>query len=151
MATPLAIAPVSDSRRNPQGRVAACDDLADRPPIPRGVISWSDEALPVGAGDPAAAIDGPPSFEPWTGMASRRAAVPKVEGVLFAAVLVAFLAAVSLAVADVAQGVASVVLNADTNAAVAGRVPVIETRVLSMQPVVDTASRAPAANVAKGG
>jgi hypothetical protein len=151
MATSLAIAFLSGTRRNPQGRPAACDDLGDRPPIPRGVISWSDEALPVGAGDAAVAVDGPPSFEAWSGSAPRRARVPGTEGVLFAAVLAAFLAAVSLAVADVAQGVAASVLSGDTNAALAGRVPVVETRVLSMQPVIDTASRAPIASVAKGG
>ena len=156
MATPLAIEPLAAQRRNPRASPAVApvrtqDDMADRPPIPRGVVDWSDCELPVGAGDPAVAIDGPPSFHAWREAAPRPEQAGRLESALFASVLAAFLAAVSLAAVDVARGAAaSAALHGQP--ALIGRVPIVETRILSLQPVIDTASRAPAANgSAQGG
>jgi hypothetical protein len=156
MAMPLAIEHPAVSRRTPQATAAARigaarDVMADRPPIPRGVISWSDPELPVGAGDPAAGIDGPPPFHVLRDEFRRSPAAPRLEGVLFAIVLAAFLGAVSLAVVDVARSDALASLAGAHDPAILGRVPVVETRILSLQPVFDTALRAPAANAAGHG
>jgi hypothetical protein len=155
MAMPLAIGYLVRTPRNPHAAlaIAAGDAMSDRPPIPRGVISWTDDALPVGAGDPAAAIDGPPSFRPSCHSVPRREAPARLEGALFVAILAAFLGATSLAVADLARGVVGTTLAADAEPALLGRLPVVETRILSLQPVIDTAAtRSPAASAsAQGG
>jgi hypothetical protein len=156
MAIPLAIGYLAASRRNPQATPAARggtprDVMADRPPIPRGVIRWSDYELPVGAGDPAAGIDGSPPFHARRdGLRGSRPA-PAVEGVLFAVVLAAFLGAVSFAIVDVVRSPALASLAGADDLAILGRVPVVETRILSVQPVIDTASRTPAANASGQG
>ena len=92
MTTQLAIGYLATGRRNSQRpgvsptsvHVSEHDSISDRPAIPQAVIAWSDEdlqevSLPVGAGDPAAAIDGPPPFRVLAGQA-RKAARPGERG-----------------------------------------------------------------------
>ena len=68
--------------------------MSTRPAIPQAVIEWSDDdALPVGAGDPAVAIDGPRPFAVILDGATRRSRPSPVglDAALFS-VLVATLA-----------------------------------------------------------
>ena len=100
MTTQLAIGYLAGTRRNPHAAVAVPpvaaaverDPLASRPAIPQAVITWSDEdALPLGAGDPAVAIDGPPSFAALGDRAGRptRLARLSIDAALFGVVVLA--------------------------------------------------------------
>jgi hypothetical protein len=107
MTTQLAIEHLSGPRRNPPGTqlpaslAELTDPLWDRPAIPHTVITWSDveATLPVGAGDPAAAIAGAPVFRVLPDRAHRlaRGRPPTLDAVLFS-VIVAALAGLAGAV-----------------------------------------------------
>src|SRR5688572_33405777 len=74
-----AFGPVAASAGSGAAAIAQVDAIAVRPAIPRAVIDWPvegppdvflpDVRLPVGAGDPAADIDGP---LPFRGLGARR-------------------------------------------------------------------------------
>ncbi len=109
MTTQLAIGYLAAPQHNaagvrPQTGVAAPaggDSVADRPAIPQAVITWSDAeaAPPVGAGDPASAIAGPPAFTVLRDRVHRlaRRRPLTLDAVLFS-VLVATLAGLASAV-----------------------------------------------------
>ncbi len=71
MTTQLSIGTLAAGFRNPQRgtcvQVTEHASISGRPAIPGTVISWPDAegddlSMPVGAGDPATAVDGPASF-----------------------------------------------------------------------------------------
>jgi len=109
MTNQLAIGYLAGPRRNlpgarspasfatPSGR----DSLSTRPAIPHAVITWCDDEAtpPVGAGDPASAIAGPPRFTVLRDRVHRlaRGRRPTLDAVLFS-VLVATLAGLASAV-----------------------------------------------------
>ena len=144
MTTQLAIGYLAAGRRNPQGaavpsrsaHVTEHDSISDRPAIPQAVITWSDDevrdvALPVGAGDPAAAVEGPPSFHGLGEKRVKRVARASVDAVMFS-VLVAMLLGLAGAVAKVGEqpNTAWAARNPAALAAVgAARVPVVDVHV----------------------
>jgi len=88
MTTQLAIGYLAAPRRVPPGAAMPAsfatptggDPLSSRPAIPHAVITWSDDeaAFPVGAGDPAAAIAGPPPFKVLRDRVHRLARAPRL-------------------------------------------------------------------------
>jgi hypothetical protein len=114
MTTQLAIGYLAAGRRNPPGHgaptsahVTEHDSISGRPAIPQAVITWTDTeaqhlSLPVGAGDPAAAIDGPPSFRKVSDQRVKRVVRFSVDAVMFS-VLVAMLFGLAGAVAKVGE------------------------------------------------
>jgi hypothetical protein len=139
MAMQLAIGYRAAGRRNPQGagtarayaHVTEHDSISARPAIPHAVITWSDEeargaSLPVGAGDPAVAVDGPPPFRRFRRPPARRFA--SLDAVMFG-VLVVMLLGLAGAVAKVGEqpNTAWAARNPVALAAVgATKVPVVE-------------------------
>ena len=162
MTTQLAIGYLAAGRRNPPGRATPAparsapvtDSMSDRPAIPRAVIDWSDadlrdETLPVGAGDPAAAVDGPPSFLVLP--AAKRVARLSADAVMFS-VLVAMLLGLAGAVAKVGEqpNVAWAPRDATALAAVgAARVPVVDVKISRVDAVAEPAVAATLARAAK--
>jgi hypothetical protein len=157
MATSLAIGPSIVNVRNPRAtgaevpRAAVQHAMSDRPPIPRGVITWPDDALPVGAGDPAMAIDGPPPFRTLRDAPLRSPLRERVESVLFGMMLAAVLAGSTLGLVEVAKTIADAQFDSPVRTATAGKVPVVETRLLSVQLLEETPSRAAAVSHARSG
>lgn len=157
MTTQLAIGHLAAGRRNPPGRAARAparsapvtDSMSDRPAIPRAVIDWSDadlgdETLPVGAGDPAAAVDGPPSFLVLP--AAKRVARVSADAVMFS-VLVAMLLGLAGAVAKVGEqpNTAWAPRDAVALAAVGGKVPSVDVKITRVDAVAAPAVAAPGA------
>jgi hypothetical protein len=117
MTTQLAIGYLAAGRRNPPGHgasptsahVTEHDSISGRPAIPQAVITWTDteaqgSSLPVGARDPAAAIDGPASFRKVkvSDQRVKRVARFSADAVMFS-VLVAMLFGLAGAVAKVGE------------------------------------------------
>jgi len=119
MTTQLAIGYLAAGRGKAFGPVAAStgsaaaahvDAIAVRPAIPRAVIDWPvevqpdvplpDVRLPVGAGDPAAEIDGPLSFRVLGARRSLRRHRLSLDASLFS-VVAAMLIGLAAAVANV--------------------------------------------------
>jgi len=155
MATQLAIGYLAARRRNSQrpgvsptsAHVTEHDSISTRPAIPQAVIAWTDAdlqdvSLPVGAGDPAAAVDGPPSFQtlkPWREPSGwmRRA----VDGALMGGLGV-MLIALAVAVAYQLDRPTTTWISRDANPsplALIGRIPVVEMRVLGFDPLATPA------------
>ena len=122
------------------------DSISSRPPIPQAVVSWPDSAvagdgppLPVGAGDPATGIDGPPSFRR---IVQERAIRRDLDGMLIGAVGV-LLMALAVAVTWQLDRPATTWVARDAAPApfaLMGRVPVVEMRILGFEPVASPAS-----------
>ena len=97
MTIPLAIGYLAGPRRNPPAAASNAlrsESIDDRPPIPRGVVTWDDIELPVGAGDPAAEVPGPAAFLPVDRLEQRPRRRVRIDDAWFAVVVVALLAAV---------------------------------------------------------
>ena len=122
------------------------DSISSRPPIPQAVVSWPDPVvaddglpLPVGAGDPATGIDGPPSFRR---IGHEGAPRRDLDGVLLGAVGV-LLMVLAVAVAWQLDRPATTWVARDEAPApfgLMGRVPVVELRILCFEPVARPAS-----------
>jgi hypothetical protein len=140
MTTQLAIGYLAAGRRNPlrpgvsSPSVHVCehDSISGRPAIPQAVIDWSDadlldRSMPVGAGDPAAAIGGPPSFRVLADKRAKFLARVSVDAVMIGALAVML---IGLAGAVVKVGVEPNTAWAprDPAALGAGRVPAVEVR-----------------------
>ena len=162
MTTQLAIGYLAAPRRNPPGSAGRAparsapltDSISDRPAIPRAVIDWSDadlwdEPLPVGAGDPAAAVDGPPSFLVLP--AAKRVARVSADAVLFS-VLVAMLLGLAGAVAKVGEqpNVAWAPRDAAALAAVGtAKVPAVDVKITRVEALAEPAAAATLARAAR--
>jgi len=158
MTTQLAIGYLAGPRRHPPGAglqaglpaPTESDSVSTRPAIPQAVITWSDAeaALPVGAGDPAAAIAGPPAFTAVRDGAPRlwRRRPLSLDALLFS-VLVATLAGLAAAVVLHSPASTNAWVSYDTLAAmpaVRANVEVGERRAIESKP----ASPAPLATAA---
>jgi hypothetical protein len=156
MATPLAIALPTARVRNPQATAAARRSrptgdsaMSGRPPIPRGVVSWPDH-LPVGAGDPASAIDGPPPFMPVRGPLARSAPRQRLEAALFGGVLTSMLVLSAIGFAGVVGAAVEHPAAVHANAVAQPRA-VVETRLLSVEMSAPSPSRSASAPGARSG
>ena len=139
MTTQLAIGYLAEARGKAFGPVAAAgssgagvpirtDAIAGRPAIPRAVIDWPivaspdvslpDVRLPVGPGDPATGVEGPPSFRRIEARRTPRRSRLSLEASLFGVVGVLLI------------GLAAAVTNvgAEPDVAVKVRTPVVEVR-----------------------
>ena len=153
MTTQLAIGYLATGHHNPQqpgvpptsAHVSEHDSLSDRPAIPQAVIAWSDEdqqdvSLPVGAGDPAAAIDGPPSFRVLGETRAKLLARVSVDAVMIGALAV-MLIGLAGAVVKVGQQPNTAWAPRDPAALAAlgaVRVPVVEVRVTRVDAVAES-------------
>lgn len=155
MAMPLAIEPPIATVRNPRAtgakprRAAGGDRMSGRPPIPRGVVTWPDDALPAGAGDPAVAIDGPPSFIVLHEAARPEPRRQRVETALFGAMLAAVLGVTALGFAGVAKTIVAAEFAQER--AVVSRAAVVETKLLSVERAGESPSRSAAAKSTQAG
>ena len=156
MTTQLAIGYLSTGRRNPQRpgvaltavHVSEHDSIDDRPAIPQAVIAWSNQdlqevSMPVGAGDPAAAIDGPPSVRMLPDKRAKLLARMSVDAVMFGALAVMLLGLAG-AVAKVGQDPNTAWAPRDPAALAAVgavRVPVVEVRVSRVDAVAEPVGR----------
>ena len=145
MATQLAIGYLTTGARNPRARpvaqprsahVTEHDSISARPAIPQAVISWTSsdlqEAWPVGAGEPAVAIDGPPPFQPVGEKRPGVVARISVDAVMFGALAVMLVGlAGAVAKAGEQPNVAWAPRDAATLAAVGtAKVPVVDVRIV---------------------
>ena len=120
------------------------DAIDARPAIPQAVVAWTDaEALelrlPAGAGDPATAISGPPSFSalrlrPPRPAWKRRTLDSALLGAL-GALLIGLAGVVAWQLDQPAHTWTARDTDASTKIALAGRVPVVELRVIGYEPV----------------
>lgn len=145
MTTQLAIGYLAGGNRNPRRTtsvpVADPDSISGRPAIPQAVIEWSDAdgqdiRMPVGAGDPAAAVDGPPSFFALPGKRTKRVARLSLDAVMFS-VLVAMLLGLAGAVAKVGEQPNTAWAPRDPAALAAigaGKIGVVEVRITRLEP-----------------
>jgi hypothetical protein len=155
MATPLSIETRAGDSRNPWARIAVArehaaiaDPMLDRPPIPRGVVDWPDELPLLRAGDPATGEAGPAPFDP-VGQPKRRVGT-RLDAVLFGAALAAFLVVTAYALGSAAP--AALAGEESTRTTVAGgKVPVVQSRVLSIRQVIETALHEPEARAPASG
>ena len=149
MTTQLAIGYLVPARR-PRGAAAPAsaahvtehDAIDARPAIPQAVVAWTDAdlldpRLPAGAGDPATAISGPPSFSPIRLAPPGDRATRTQDGTLFAALGVLLMALAGAVALELGTPGTTWVARDTGNAtlALAGRVPVVEMRVVSVQRV----------------
>lgn len=156
MTTQLAIGYLAAGRRNPAGgaSIPVTDREFIRPAIPRAVISWSDadlQEMPVGAGDPAAAIDGPPSFLALPGPRSKRVARLSMDAVMFG-VLVVMLLGLAGAVAKVGEQPNTAWAPRDPAALAAigaGKIGVVEVRITRLDSTMQPVDEAKVASSAK--
>jgi hypothetical protein len=106
--------------------------------------------LPVGAGDPASAIDGPPPFLPVRDPPARRAPRQRLEGALFGGVLASMLALSAIGFAGVVGTVVAEPAAARA-AAVAQPRAVVETRLVSVEMSAPSPARSASARAARSG
>ena len=147
MTTQLAIGYLAGGIRNPQRTPSVPmidpDSISGRPAIPQAVIEWSDAdgqdiRMPLGAGDPAVAVDGPPSFLALPGPRSKRVARLSVDAVMFS-VLVAMLLGLAGAVAKVGEQPNTAWAPRDPAALAAigaGKIGVVDVRITRLHPVL---------------
>lgn len=143
--------PVDASGGSGSTRVTGRDAMSGRPAIPQAVIDWPDDAsadvrlpdvrLPVGAGDPAVGVEGPLSFRGLgareRGRISRLSVDATMVGVV-AVLLIGLSAAVAKAGGD-----------ADVTAVNRARTPVVEVRVMRIEPATALQAASPARPVSK--
>ena len=145
MTTQLAIGYLAAGHRNPYRptfvQATEHGSISGRPAIPQAVISWSDEdlrdvSLPVGAGDPAVAVEVPSSFRVLDERRVKRVLRASMDAVMFS-VLVAMLLGLAGAVAKFGDqpNTAWAPRNPAALAAIgAGTVPTVDVRVTRSDP-----------------
>ena len=160
MTTQLAIGYLAGGYRNFEGTSSApvtdALSMSDRPAIPQAVISWSDAdghdiRMPVGAGDPATAVAGPPAFLAVRSKRTKRVARWSVDAAMFG-VLLAMVLGLAGAVAKVGEHPNTAWAPRDPAALAAigaGKIGIVDVRVTRLEPASQPVDSAKLASTGK--